>query len=288
MKRLWVSIKRGFIREPKHRLAVGECVWLFEYMLDIADWDTGIIHDWKDEAAADDMQMPLRTLREQRRKLDDLHYITCTQKQYTQDIAIHNWTNPRDYTGEVLNKKQGYVSTEPQDYTQDYTQGSTQDGTPTSNPKNQTSNKNARALSPAELEQANGKVTAIIEAARHKSYPNRDKIPEPYLAYCDAYVRLTGQEPRKSVLSDWLMEFSEWESAGLSAKNISDAFEKSREGHWMVTRPGSLTKTALALKGAERASGVDPLAPFRYERDEDGRIQASKKVWTPEELARIQ
>ena len=93
MKKLWISIKRGLIRDPKHRVAMGECVWLFQYMIDVADWDTGKIFGWKDEAAADDMQMPIRTLREQRRKLESLDYIICTQKQYDQEIAITNWTN---------------------------------------------------------------------------------------------------------------------------------------------------------------------------------------------------
>ena len=148
MKKLWISIKRGLIREPKHRIAMGECVWLFQYMIDVADWDTGKIFGWKDEAAADDMQMPIRTLREQRRKLESLDYIVCTQKQYDQEIAITNWTNPREYSGEVYNPKQGDSKAEPsensqsdtQGYTQDDTQGSTPDVTPTFNPNNQIPN----------------------------------------------------------------------------------------------------------------------------------------------------
>jgi hypothetical protein len=135
MKRLWISVKRGLIREPKHRLAMGECVWLFQYMLDIADWETGKIVDWKDQAAADDMQMPIRTLREQRRKLEEGLYISSIQKRYGQEVTIKNWTNPRSYTGEVLNKKQGSNETSPQKdeqgYTKGYTKGSTQDVTPT-------------------------------------------------------------------------------------------------------------------------------------------------------------
>ena len=148
MKKLWISIKRGLIRDPKHRVAMGECVWLFQYMIDVADWDTGKIFGWKDEAAADDMQMPIRTLREQRRKLESLDYIVCTQKQYDQEIAITNWTNPREYSGEVYNPKQGDSKAEPsedsqgdtQGYIQGDTQGSTPDVTPTFNPNNQIPN----------------------------------------------------------------------------------------------------------------------------------------------------
>ena len=69
MKKQWISVKCGLSRDPKHRQIMGEGIWLFLHILDIASWDDGIAHDWKDEAAAEDMGMPVRTLREQRRKL---------------------------------------------------------------------------------------------------------------------------------------------------------------------------------------------------------------------------
>lgn len=149
MKKTYISVKCGLSRDPKHRQAMGECIWLFLHMIDTADWDTGTVKEWKDEDAAEAMGMPVRTLREQRRKLAELDYITCKQKQYNQDIVIHNWTNPREYSGEIKNKKQGGNGREPQnnaqDYSQgdnqDYSQGSSQDVTPTYNPKNQLTNK---------------------------------------------------------------------------------------------------------------------------------------------------
>lgn len=135
MKKQWISVKCGLSRDPKHRQTMGEGIWLFLHILDVATWDDGIVRDWKDEDAAEEMGMPIRTLREHRRKLDELGYITCVQKQYTQDVIIHNWTNPREYNGQVYNvKNQGGSETEPQGYTQ----GSTQDVTPTSYSKNQT------------------------------------------------------------------------------------------------------------------------------------------------------
>jgi len=134
MKKQWISVKCGLSRDPKHRQIMGESVWLFLHMLDTANWNTGISSDWKDEAAAEDMEMPIRTLREHRRKLAEAGYITCNQKQYTQDIVIHNWTNPREYSGKKYNIKQGDTETSPEEnqgYTQGYIQGSTQDVTPT-------------------------------------------------------------------------------------------------------------------------------------------------------------
>jgi len=105
MKKLFIAVKRGLVRDPKHRMQMGECIWLFEYMIDICDWETGVIPDWLDVSAAEEMAMPLRTLRQQRRKLEANDYITCVQKKRGQRIAIKNWSNPRDYSGEVQNPK---------------------------------------------------------------------------------------------------------------------------------------------------------------------------------------
>lgn len=129
-KKNWIYIKRGLSEDAKHRAAMGECIWLFLHIIDRADWETGIAYDWKDEQEAANMGMPVRTLREQRRKLDELNYVSCKQRQYGQDIIIKKWINPRDYSGKVIN--QGGSETEPEGYAQGYTQGSTQDVTPTS------------------------------------------------------------------------------------------------------------------------------------------------------------
>jgi DnaD/phage-associated family protein len=142
MKKQWISIKCGLSRDPKHRRAMANSIWLFMHMLDLADWDTGIITDWRDEAESEEMGMELRTLREQRRDLEKDGYITCVQKQHGQSITIHNWTNPREYSGETYNKKQGDNKASPsQGYTQGYIQGSKKNVTPTSSPKNQIPNK---------------------------------------------------------------------------------------------------------------------------------------------------
>src|SRR3990167_10395610 len=74
-KKHWIYIKRGLSEDPKHRAAMGECVWLFMHIIDRADWETGIAHDWKDEQEAADMGIPVTTLRYQRRKLEEFFYI---------------------------------------------------------------------------------------------------------------------------------------------------------------------------------------------------------------------
>ncbi len=142
MKKQWISVKCGLSRDPKHRRQMGKSVWTFIHMLDLADWETGIVYDWKDENAAEDMGIDVRVLREDRRRLDEEGYITCRQKQYGQDITIHNWTNPREYSGEVYNKKQGdkkHPPSKSQGYAQGNAQGNVKDVTPTlySNTKDQ-------------------------------------------------------------------------------------------------------------------------------------------------------
>ncbi len=111
-KKHWIYVKRGLSEDPKHRKAMGIRIWLFMHMLDRADWETGRVTDWKDKDEADDMDLPWRTLQEQRQELEQLGYITCVKKLHGQDIIIHNWLNPKDYSGKVLNLSNAVQSTE--------------------------------------------------------------------------------------------------------------------------------------------------------------------------------
>jgi hypothetical protein len=104
-KKHWIYIKRGLSEDPKHRAAMGECVWLFMHIIDRADWETGIAYGWKDEQEAADMSMSLDTLRRQRTKLEKMDYIRCRQNKHSQDITIMEWRNPRDYVSEVKNPR---------------------------------------------------------------------------------------------------------------------------------------------------------------------------------------
>jgi hypothetical protein len=254
-KKHWIYIKRGLSEDSKHRAAMGECVWLYMHIIDRADWETGIAYDWKDEAEAADMGMPVRTLREQRRKLDELDYITCIQRQYSQDIVIKRWIDPRNYSGKVLN--QGDIPMEPRKSEQDdtqgdsqgYTQGSSQDVTPTSNSKSKSSSEGS-GLSEKDIQQVNAKVDAMIANSKKVKYQNRDKIPEPYLPFADLYNELTKQEPTKRVIFDWLGAFEDWKQEGLQPEHIRAAWAYANrpEGGFPVGRPGSLTNTAVAMK----------------------------------------
>ena len=102
MKRTWIKVRRGLL-EPKHRERLGARVWLYIYILDNTDWNTGTITGWTDGNAADELGMPVRTLQDQRQRLAEDGYISCAADFQSQIITVHNWINPREYSGEVYN-----------------------------------------------------------------------------------------------------------------------------------------------------------------------------------------
>ena len=106
LRKTYIAVKRGLSEDAKHRRRMGNRIWVFLHILDRVDWETGIVHDWKDKDEADDMQMSQATLKRQRQELDDLKYIKCEQKQHSLDITVYHWVNPRSYTGDVLNKRE--------------------------------------------------------------------------------------------------------------------------------------------------------------------------------------
>jgi hypothetical protein len=130
VKKHWIYIKRGLSESAKHRAQMGECIWLFMHIIDRADWETGIAYDWRDKDEAAQMEMPLDTLRYQRKKLEELDYIRCKQKQHGQDISIMEWKNPRDYGSETKNPRvegsNGLPPSEFQGSNQGLNQGSNQ------------------------------------------------------------------------------------------------------------------------------------------------------------------
>jgi hypothetical protein len=102
-KKNWIYIKRGLSEDPKHREAMGMAVWLFMHICDAADFEKGIVYDWRDKEIAIDMSISTNTVRDWRARLVEKGYITCQQRQHGIEIVIHNWTNPRDYSGKKVN-----------------------------------------------------------------------------------------------------------------------------------------------------------------------------------------
>lgn len=106
MKKTWIKVKRGLL-EPKHIIKLGQAWYLYFYILDNADWETGKIFEWKDKYAADELRKPLCLIREHRKLLIQEEYISATLNKRSQTITINNWTDPRKYDGVVINKAQG-------------------------------------------------------------------------------------------------------------------------------------------------------------------------------------
>lgn len=237
MKKQWISIKCGLSRDPKHRRAMANSIWLFMHMLDLADWNTGVIEDWRDEAEAEEMGMELRTLREQRRELNELSYITCTQKQRGQRIVIHNWTNPREYTGEIYNQKQGDNKMSPkkeqiQGYVQGYAQGSIKNVTPTSGPKTKDQSLKAAA-------KPKTKTPDEVKLFRETT----DRFP-PKVNYVDVVTSISKIKDRlgRDVTRDDLLPFyKKW--CGLGYKPVNLAWlEWAEIGQFPVNATGKTIK----------------------------------------------
>lgn len=121
-------------------------------------------------------------------------------------------------------------------------------------------------LSEKDLQQVNAKVDFILENEKKVKYQNRDKLPEPYLHFADLYNQLTGQEPTKRVIMDWMQTFEEWKQEGLQDDHIRAAWQYANrpEGGFPVGRPGALTNTAVAMKSKSMLSKTSEkvLSPF--------------------------
>jgi len=111
MKKTWIKVKRGLL-DPKHIERLGQAWYLYLYILDQADWEKGIVTNWKDEYAADDLNKPVSLIREHRRSLEG-KYIEKKQNQHDLTIIILNWSNPREYSGQVYNAVEGAGLDEP-------------------------------------------------------------------------------------------------------------------------------------------------------------------------------
>jgi len=105
MRKYFIAVKTGLSQDPRHQKRMGNRIWLFLFIVDHVDWETGRIDSWTDEWAASEMDMSKATIKQQRQELQTLGYITCQQLKRWQRITVHNWQNPRSATREIINKK---------------------------------------------------------------------------------------------------------------------------------------------------------------------------------------
>lgn len=100
----WIKVKRGMVTDPKHRQKIGGGIWLYLMLVDMADFETGVVDPYKDEDIASDMSASVSWVRKMRRILEEMGYIEARQLgPKGMQIIIGKWTNPRGYDGEVKN-----------------------------------------------------------------------------------------------------------------------------------------------------------------------------------------
>lgn len=109
-------------------------------------------------------------------------------------------------------------------------------------------------------------------------YENRDRIPEPLLRYADLYNELTGQEPTKRVLTDWIGTFEDWKGEKLEADHIRGAWmQANSERGFPVGRPGALTTTAVGIK-SKNTKGATASPAINTQAVEDTKAMIEQKT----------
>jgi len=109
-------------------------------------------------------------------------------------------------------------------------------------------------LTDKQVAQANAKVDAIIENARHATYAHRNEIPETLLPLCDMYNKITGQEPRKAVLLGWIQSLGEMQAAGVTPDDLKNA--KDAWSGLLIIRPGQIKEAAIAVMSNRRVKNT--------------------------------
>jgi len=116
-----------------------------------------------------------------------------------------------------------------------------------------------------------------MQAAKDaQKYQYRERIPEHLLRYTDLYNELTGQEPTKQTLSDWIDTAETWKDEQFTMESLREAWNYSLDDKhgFPVGRPGALTVTARSMK----SKGKAPRAAINEKRIQDTK-QMVDELW---------
>ena len=230
MKKTWITVKRGLL-DPKHVDRLGIRFYLYLYCLDQANWEQGKVLFYRDRDASDELGISISTIRKQRVKLEEDGYISCLQKSNHQTITIHNWTNPREYSGAVYNKSTQKCALLNEEKNKGNHKGNTTMGTLSSNSKikNHTSDEQGK-----------------IYNDMFEYFINECKFREPKIP--SGKFDIAWDEPIKDVLHlvDW-----NFEKAVLLIKT---AVERADKSHLSITTPKSLLNIIHGVAGEEARS----------------------------------
>jgi hypothetical protein len=307
-KKNWIFVKRGLSEDPKHRQAMGDAIWLYMHMCDAADWEKGIVYDWRDKDIGIDMSLSTATVRAWRDRLSKLGYITCTQRQHCLEVTIHNWTNPRDYSGKKMNIRQGDMAVSP-------SKEDEVEGVPQGVPQGDTQGLRESTVEPDPfIESSSLSSSSSLSTRAHVSIPGieasilqgrsttqedigasnpddkwKARIPEQYQELLLFYSDMTGQRPTAGQISGWIRDAMDWQEARILTVDLKKAYEKANppDGSrgFAVVRPGSLTATAGAMAGERhlkhKANTPPPVLKGWLEITDEG-----KRIMHDEEVKR--
>lgn len=264
-KKHWVFIKRGLITSAKHRETMGIRVWLYLYMLDRCDWETGIVYGWKDKDEAADMEMEWRTIQQQRRGLERDGYIICKQRQHAQDIFIQKWVNPREYSGKVYNdgnNEEGTQSSAPLKGNEGAHQGAHQGAHPVY--------RNMRTLYPYSVINTHSPQSGDGEGG--------GQPPSPRAAVEEAFARVTGipMPPRdkglKASAKRWWYPLDRMlamcgDDVGRTVQLINQAVAHMRNEKLTISAPQSIENVFTSEFGKSSATAIQPVRKLVSARD---------------------
>ena len=91
----FIKIKRGLL-SPEHYRNMGTAVWLYLHILDRTNWEEGVLFEYRDQDVADMLEIPKRTIRSWRQKLETHGYIACSQSLHSLKVFVHKWSDPRE------------------------------------------------------------------------------------------------------------------------------------------------------------------------------------------------
>jgi len=226
-KKTWIKIKRGIL-EPKHIDMLGQAWYLFFYILDQTDWETGKITDWKDEYAATDLCKPIGLIRQHRKHLESMKYITCEKKQHSQTIIVHNWTNPRRYDGLLQNEMPGFP---------ELGNSQSQEKSLLSNDQSEGQSEGQTILEHAEI--SHSSYSHISHITRDKNLNNNDLLSQFLEIVKPDYVPDNLDERRR-----WLTCLQKFQDSGATPDILRRACEQSQRE---VTSPESLIPAVSAI-----------------------------------------
>jgi hypothetical protein len=310
VKRNWIKVRNGLL-DPKHIKALGFCpVILYLYMLDGADWDTGMIIGWVDGDAAEVLGVETWQVKKFRNRLKREKYIQCKRAYHGQNITINKWDSP------FGDKSSGAPQSERKDHSvphstecipkydnhSDKTQYPNCMSTSSETIRLKDIKSGAKTAPDISLETEVDvmtepkKIGEVIKSLdwvdaqiKYAKPPDSAaRFPEEVREVIREFIRLWKVEPLSGQMSDWIISGRELNQVcgeyGLRAmKQAHDDYNNNPS--YMVSRPGSVVKAVQAAAAKMRkhapeqkvciwckGTGMETVKSDPLERHEDGRV----------------